>query len=156
MLRFTGPRPPWWHDAPVSRSALHPTAVGAVALGGALGALARWALGEAFPVSTGGFPWTTFGINVVGSALLALLPAVAAVRNRPALVALLGPGVLGGFTTLSTYSEETRALLAAGHAPVAGAYVLGTLAACLVIVVAADRLSTPSERAQVVAEEGVS
>jgi fluoride exporter len=128
--------------------------VAAVALGGALGALARWGLGEAFPGSADGFPWTTFAINVAGSALLALLPALAAVRSRPALVALLGPGVLGGFTTLSTYAEETRALLAADHVALATAYVLGTLAACLAAVVAVDGLSTAQQRALVDAEEG--
>jgi fluoride exporter len=128
--------------------------VGAVALGGALGALARWRLGEAFPASPDGFPWGTFAVNVVGSVLLALLPAVAAARSRPALVALLGPGVLGGFTTLSTYSEETRALLAAGHGAVALTYVVATLGACLAAVLAADRLSTAQDRALIEAEEG--
>ena len=56
-------------------------------------------------------------------------PSYAATRCcRP----LLGTGVLGGFTTLSAYSEETRALLAAADGALAAAYLLGTLAACLV------------------------
>ncbi|WP_148573085.1 FluC/FEX family fluoride channel [Nocardioides caldifontis] len=140
----------------MSRPAPRPTVVAAVAVGGALGALARWALGEAFATPGGSFPWATFGVNVVGSALLALLPAVAGVRSRPALVALLGPGVLGGFTTLSAYSEETRALLAGGHPGVALAYVVGTLLTCLAAVVVADRLSTAGDRALFAAEEGES
>ncbi|GAB6985334.1 fluoride efflux transporter FluC [Nocardioides pyridinolyticus] len=106
----------------------------AVAAGGAAGALARWGLTEAFPSDADAFPWATFAINVLGSLLLALLPAVAAVRRSRTLAAALGPGVLGGFTTLSAYSEQARALVDAGRVGVAGAYVVGTLAACLVAV----------------------
>ena len=68
-------------------------AILAVALGGALGALLRWSMGELAP-DEGGFPWTTFAINVSGSTLLALLPAVPAIRNRPILPLFLGTGVL--------------------------------------------------------------
>ena len=118
--------------------------VAAVAVGGAMGALLRWVLEEAFTAPADGFPWTTFAINVIGSGLLALLPGVAPVRARPALGALLGPGFLGGFTTLSTYSEETRALLDSGHLAVAAAYALGTLAGCLLAVLLADRLARPT------------
>ena len=73
-----------------------------------------------------GFPWTTFAINVTGSLALALLPALAVVRRRPVLAVALGPGVLGGYTTLSTYAEQGRALLADGRAGLAAAYLLGT------------------------------
>jgi CrcB protein len=125
----------------------------AVAAGGAAGACARWLLGVWWPVDDG-FPWTTFAINVVGSVLLAVLPAVEAVRRHPLLPPALGAGVLGGFTTLSAYSEESRALLAAGHTGTAAAYLLGTLAACLAGVALADRLSSPAARAEFDAEEG--
>jgi fluoride exporter len=111
----------------------------AVALGGALGAVLRWALGDAVPDGAG-FPWTTFAINVSGSLALALLPALTAVRRRRLLAAGLGPGLLGGFTTLSAYSEETRALLADGDSATALLYLLGTLAACLVTVATVSRL----------------
>lgn len=113
-----------------------------MALGGAAGALARWALGVALPDGAG-FPWTTFAINVVGSFLLALLPAFLVVRRSRLLTVGLGTGVLGGFTTLSTYSEQSRALLAAGRPGLAATYLLGTLAACLVAVAAARRFSSP-------------
>ena len=69
------------------------------------------------------------------------------------LVALLGPGVLGGFTTLSTYSEETRALLADGHTTTAAAYLLGTLLACVAAVIAVGRLTGRAERAALEAED---
>jgi CrcB protein len=131
-----------------------PRLLAAVALGGALGALARWGLLEAFPAATDEFPWATLAINVAGSFALALLPAFAVVRRRQALAVALGPGVLGGFTTLSTYSEQSRALLDAGRTGAAAAYLLGTLAACLVAVAVADHWSTLVERRVFEAEGG--
>ena len=101
-----------------------------------------------------GFPWTTFGINVVGSCALAALPALAVVRRRPLVALALGPGMLGGFTTLSTYAEEGRALLADGRTALAATYLLGTLAAALVAVALSHRLSTPAAQRAVDDEEG--
>lgn len=124
-----------------------------MALGGAVGAVLRWLLGELAPADPA-FPWTTFAINVTGAFLLALLPAVAAVRSRPHLTLLLGPGLLGGFTTLSAYAEEGRALLADGSTGLAGAYLLGTLAACVAAVALASRWSTPRARREFAAAEG--
>ncbi|MFC7493186.1 MULTISPECIES: FluC/FEX family fluoride channel [unclassified Nocardioides] len=120
--------------------------IAAVAVGGAVGALIRWWLTEAFPSATDAFPWTTFAINVSGSFVLALLPGIGAVRRNRVLAVGLGPGVLGGYTTLSTYSEQTRALLAHGETITAGCYVLGTLAACLIAVAVADHWSTGQQR----------
>ncbi len=118
----------------------------AVAIGGAVGGTLRWWLGDVVPDGHG-FPWTTFAVNVTGALVLALLPAIAAVRTRPVLTAGLGPGLLGGYTTLSTYAEQGRALLADGRAGLAAAYLLGTLAACLVAVTLAGRLSSrPAQR----------
>jgi CrcB protein len=124
-----------------------------VAAGGALGGTLRWWLGDLTPDGEG-FPWTTFAINVSGSLLLALLPALRQVRRRPALAAALGPGVLGGYTTLSTYAEQGRALLADGRVGLAAAYVLGTLAVCLVAVTLAGHLSTQAAQRDFEAEEG--
>lgn len=133
---------------------LQSPALAAVAAGGALGAALRHGIGVAVPDVAGSFPWTTFGINVAGSFLLALLPAWAVVRRRPLLPPLFGTGVLGGFTTLSTYSEQTRALLASGHVVTASTYLLGTLGACLLAVAVADRLSSEAARREFDAEEG--
>ena len=125
----------------------------AVAAGGAIGAVARYGVGAWVPDSAH-FPWTTLTINVVGSFLLALLPAVAFVRRSAAWTAALGPGLLGGFTTLSAYAEQTRALLADDRAVMAGAYVLATLAACLVAVLLAGLLSRPADQDAVAAAGG--
>jgi fluoride exporter len=125
----------------------------AVALGGALGAVLRWALGDAVPDGAG-FPWTTFVINVTGSLVLAWLPAIGAVRRRQILATALGPGLLGGYTTLSAYSEQARVLLADGQTTTALLYLLGTLATCLVAVAAVSRLYPPAAGDEFAAEGG--
>jgi CrcB protein len=125
----------------------------AVAAGGAVGAVLRHLLVVAEPDDSG-FPWTTFGINVVGAFLLALLPASQWVRRNHLLPPLLGTGVLGGFTTLSAYSEQTRALVEDDAVATAGLYVVGTIAACLAAVALADRFSTSASRAEFDEEEG--
>ncbi len=119
---------------------LRPAVLLAVSAGGAVGACLRWQLGEWFPVPSGAFPWTTFAINVTGAVLLALLPVLASVRRHELLAAALGPGALGGFTTLSATSEEGRVLIDSGQDVLAAAYLVGTLAACLAGVALATRL----------------
>jgi CrcB protein len=114
----------------------------------------RWALTDAYPVPAGHFPWTTFLINVIGSGMLAALPAVAAVRNRRWLGLLLGTGVLGGFTTMSAASAETFDLLDRGHLGLGLAYCLGTLAAALAAVLLVDHLTTDEQRREFETGEG--
>lgn len=118
----------------------------AASTGGVVGSLARWRLTEWFPV-TDGFPTTVFWVNVVGCALLATLPAVAAVRRTPWLGVFLGTGVLGGFTTMSAASEQTVVLLERQQTGTAIAYAAGTLTAALAAVWLVSRWSTPAERA---------
>lgn len=100
-----------------------------VAVGGALGTAARYALGRLVPVAPRTFPTTTFTINVVGAFLLGTLIGWVA-RHRPddvRLRALIGIGVLGGFTTFSTFAVETEQLLRAHCEGLAIAYVLGSV-----------------------------
>ena len=97
-----------------------------VAAGGAAGAVLRWTLGTVTPDGAG-FPWTTFAINVLGCLALGLLPLVDGRDHHVTLV--LGPGLLGGFTTVSTYADQARALVAVGDLGLAGTYVVATLAA---------------------------
>lgn len=100
-----------------------------VALGGALGTLLRFALGGWVHHATGGtFPWGTFGINVLGALAIGALAAYAdrggalPVASRIALQV----GVLGGFTTFSSFGIETFRLVQHGEWPRAAGYVLGT------------------------------
>ncbi|MFL6157767.1 MAG: fluoride efflux transporter FluC [Marmoricola sp.] len=111
-----------------------PVALLAACVGGVIGSLARAGLTTWLPVGQG-FPWTAFAINVVGSALLAALPAVAAVRRTPWLAVFLGTGVLGGFTTMSAASAQTVTLLEHDHVLTGVLYAGGTLLAALLAVV---------------------
>ena len=110
------------------------------AVGGALGALCRWGLGTVFP-PTYGFPWLILGINVAGCLAIAALPALESIRRSTALTLLLGPGFLGGFTTLSAYAEDGRSLLADGRPALALTYLAATLIACTTAVHVARRLT---------------
>lgn len=127
----------------MSGSAPPPITIGAlaaVALGGAAGASLRWGLGEIAPDGDG-FPWTTLAINVAGCFLLALLPAFALLRARRAIALALGPGLLGGFTTLSAYADQSRALVADGQSVLAAGYVSLTAAGCVLAVLAGHRVA---------------
>lgn len=108
-----------------------------IAVGGGLGALARYGIESLLPTAPGGFPWATFVINVTGGLLIgALMVLVTDVfAARPLLRPFLGVGVLGGYTTFSTYANEVRALLKPGSLPVAFAYLAGTLVAALLAVI---------------------
>lgn len=117
--------------------------VGVIALGGVLGAVARYEAGQWWPTRAGTFPWTTFGINVLGCALIGvLLVLVTDVFTRQRLLRpLLGTGVLGGFTTFSTYAVDIQRLVATDHAGLALADLVATVLAALAAVTAATRLT---------------
>lgn len=89
-----------------------------VAAGGALGAVARFAISQALRTS---FPWGTTLVNLAGSFALGFFLLPGDWSHGPRL--LLGVGFLGAFTTLSTFSVETVDLLRAGHQARAGAHV---------------------------------
>ena len=107
------------------------------ALGGALGALARWAIAEALPHSPGAWPWSTLLVNLVGCLALGALLAVLLARypHSPWLRPFLAVGVLGGFTTYSTFAMDVVRLTGAGHPVLAVAYVLASVlgGACAVV-----------------------
>ncbi len=106
----------------------------AIALGGAIGAVARYGLMLALPTRVGRFPWGTFTINVSGSLVLGLLLVLLAERFPPSRYArpFIGTGVIGAYTTFSTYAVETDLLVRNGHPGVAAGYALGSLAAGLI------------------------
>lgn len=94
-----------------------------VAIGGALGAVLRFYISESMPDTT--FPWATLSVNLVGSLLLGMVAAAtlsSALSESQAL--LLGVGLLGAFTTMSTFSVETITMMEAGRWRLAGTYVL--------------------------------
>lgn len=97
-----------------------------VATGGALGSLLRFAVGRLFPAAPAALPWSTLGINVLGSFALGLLAGASCARPEasPAVRAFLGIGLLGGFTTFSTFSVETISLAQSASLAKAGLYVV--------------------------------
>ena len=99
-----------------------------IAVGGAVGAAARYALELLWPTDPGAFPVATFVTNLVGCLLLgALVALVTARRQHPVLRPVLGTGVLGGFTTFSTYAVQGRSLLGEERLGLAALYLGGTL-----------------------------
>jgi CrcB protein len=96
------------------------------AVGGVLGALARWGVGTAVPVSPGSWPWATILVNLTGCFLLGVLVAVVGARlpgatwPRP----FLAVGVLGGFTTFSAFAVEVVELVGTGAVLTAAGYGL--------------------------------
>lgn len=126
---------------------LDPRLVAVVAVGGAVGTAARWALTQAVGTSASGWPTATFVENLLGSFLLgALLEALlrhGSESRRGRLVRLgAGTGVLGGFTTFSSLAIEMERLIAGGQVTMSLIYgalsvVLGLLACVAGIAVAA-------------------
>jgi fluoride exporter len=116
----------------------HGPVLGVIALGGGFGALARYGLAQLLPTQPGRFPWATFITNVVGCLLIGVLMVlVTEVFTAHRLVRpFLGVGVLGGFTTFSTYAVEIHALLRPGTALLAFTYLAGTLVAAMLAVLA--------------------
>lgn len=104
-----------------------------IGLGGALGSIARHGVGLWLARRAPAFPWGTLLVNVLGSLLLGVVVTLA-LRGRVGETArlALGTGVLGGFTTYSTFNYETIALAQAGHLGRAALYVGATLIGALV------------------------
>ncbi|WP_212915002.1 fluoride efflux transporter CrcB [Streptomyces sp. TS71-3] len=110
--------------------------VAVVALGGAIGASARYGASLLWPTADGTFPWTTLAVNVIGCAVIGVFMVIisdvwAAHRLvRP----FFGTGVLGGFTTFSTYAVDIQRLIDDGKPRTALAYLALTLFAALAAV----------------------
>jgi CrcB protein len=114
-----------------------PVVLMVISLGGGLGALLRYAIGMWWPPQPHQVPWSTFAINVVGCFAIGILMVLITevwVAHR-LLRPFLGIGLLGGFTTFSTYSVEVRRLLESGAAVEAFGYLGGTVMAALGAVV---------------------
>ncbi|CAM06397.1 CrcB protein [Saccharopolyspora erythraea NRRL 2338] len=122
------PRQARWRPAGASWDVL-----GAVALGGALGSLLRYGAGLAWPG-----PWSTLSVNVVGCfAIGVLMFVITEVVSTHRLVRpFLGVGVLGGFTTFSTYVADAVHLVVDHRPGLALVYLGATVVAALAAVVA--------------------
>jgi fluoride exporter len=108
-----------------------------VAIGGLVGSVARYWLSGATQSLTGaGFPSGTLVVNVLGSFVIGLVMALSLERGAidDDLRILLTSGFCGGFTTMSTFSYETLALVRDGEQLLALGNVGGTLVACLAAV----------------------
>ena len=108
----------------------------AIALGGVLGSLARYAVvlgvGDDDPAQ---WPWDTLAVNLVGALLIGIIATSSAVAAGPPWVRPFAiTGVLGGFTTFSAFAVETGSLLDAGQLLLAEAYVVITMTAGLLAV----------------------
>lgn len=122
---------------PEQRAELSVHLIGAIALGGAIGALARWGLTFVWEA-----PWGILAINALGCFLIGVLMTWVDHR-RPHHLArpFLGTGVLGGFTTFSTFAVDGRNLLTGDDPFIGFVYLAGTLLAALAATWAGIRLA---------------
>ncbi|MBB5132156.1 CrcB protein [Thermocatellispora tengchongensis] len=147
--------------APAPRSQPSSQAVlAAVAAGGAIGAVARHGLAAVLP--HGHFAWSTLAVNLTGCLLIGVLMVlITEVRPAHPLVRpFLGVGVLGGFTTFSTYIADIRQALDAGAGAAALAYLVLTVTGAVAAVWAGASLTrlaaaaVPRRAAEPAGEEG--
>lgn len=104
------------------------TSVIHVALGGALGASARFLVGQGATRLLGhGFPWGTLIVNVIGSLVMGALVVLLAHKDAARLSPLLLTGLLGGFTTFSAFSLDAAVLYERGQVFSAVGYVLASV-----------------------------
>lgn len=132
-------------------SSPRPDELVAVALGGVVGAVARWSVSLAVPHhDPASWPWATFTANLVGCLVLGVLLDAVDSRHEAWLVThprrarlarpLLASGVLGGFTTFSTFSVETYGLLSHGQPLAGAAYAVSSAALGVALVLAGRQL----------------
>jgi fluoride exporter len=116
----------------------HLAVVLAVSVGGGAGAVARFAAYRTAPEV-----WATLVVNLAGCALIGVLVVLTTEvwQTRPLIRPFLGTGVLGGFTTFSTYALDTHGLWVAGDRAAATAYLVGTLLGCVAATAAAAHLT---------------
>jgi CrcB protein len=107
-----------------------------VALGGAVGSVVRWLVGQALGGPARALPWGTLTVNVAGSLALGVVLAVWPAERTSAARLLLGVGFCGGFTTFSTFSAELVAMLERGETVRAGGYAVASLTAGAMAVLA--------------------
>lgn len=123
------------------RRRMQPRILGAIAVGGAAGTLAREALARAIATAPDGWPWATLAANLTGSFVLGLLAGLL-IRRFPSdryVRPLIGTGFCGGLTTFSTLAVEDSLLVKHGHPLLAVAYWALSLAVGLALAAAGLR-----------------
>ncbi len=122
----------------------------AVSAGGVLGALARHAVATALAHPPGTFAWPIFWVNVSGCFLIGVLMVLVGEvwTDKPLLRPFLGVGVLGGYTTFSTYAVDVHQAMAAGRPGTALLYLAATPVAALLAVWAGAALTGRAVRAR--------
>lgn len=105
---------------------VNPALLAWVAVGGALGSVARYLVMAMVGHTVGtGFPWGTLAVNIAGSAVMGVLAELGALAWQPSpeVRAFLTVGILGGFTTFSTFSLDVALLVEKHHWPPALLYI---------------------------------
>ena len=103
----------------------------AIALGGAVGSLLRYVVAsQVQSAASPGFPWGIFVVNISGGFIMGVIAELGALKMNftPELRAFLTVGILGGYTTFSTFSLDIVTLINHGEALAAGAYILASVA----------------------------
>lgn len=108
----------------------------ALGCGGIVGAVSRYAISLAIPSATGHFPWSTFIINVSGSLILGFLLVMLIEQFPRGRLArpVIGTGVIGAYTTFSTYMVDAVLLIRSGHVGIAVVYLASSAVVGLLAV----------------------
>ena len=116
----------------------HLAVVLAVSVGGGAGAMARFAAYRTAPEV-----WATLVVNLAGCALIGVLVVLTTEvwQAHPLTRPFLGTGVLGGFTTFSTYALDAHGLWVTGDRAAAAGYLVATLLGCVAATAAAANLA---------------
>jgi CrcB protein len=124
----------------------------AIALGGIAGAEARYGISNALPYRGPQFPWATLITNASGCLLIGVLMSVLLARSHPHRLVrpFLSVGVLGGYTTFSTFAVDAERLVRADRPLAALGYVVASLVLCLLAVAVASALTRRAFRQRVI------
>ena len=98
-----------------------------VGIGSFVGGMLRYLVSLMMKWGGNGFPWATFTVNILGCLLIGLLWGWGSRSLSPQLMLLLSVGLCGGFTTFSTFSRESLALLQGGSYLLFALYVAGSI-----------------------------
>ena len=114
-----------------------------VGAGGCVGAIARYLMGLLIPAHQSGFPLGTFAVKVIGAFAIAFVATwfLRHIGLDGRLLLFLMTGVCGGFTTFSSFTWESLQLIQRGDILIAGAYIAGSVALCLVAALVGQQLA---------------